>query len=556
MRQLLLFICALFLYSPFTNGQGADSTAEAQQKHLIYFTDKSGSTFSLNEPEAFLSAKALERRQRQHIPLTVRDLPVNPTYIANLKRLGVQVWYTSRWFNAAVVQCPADKLQKIEALPFVKNARNLNRVAVPAPDRSVQSKQEMETLPFTAPLKAALEDKDYGLAFHQAHMLGATALHAEGFTGEGMTIAVFDAGFPEVNTLDAFSHLFQNDRIKGTFDFVQKQPEAFGADAHGTAVLSTMAAYAPGKMIGTAYAANYLLLRTENAASEHNIEEINWLLAAEYADSAGADVINSSLGYTSFDSPSTSYTYNDLDGNTTLVSRAADMAAATGMLVVVSAGNDGGKEWHYIGAPADADSVLAVGAVDSLGVKAGFSSFGPTADGQVKPDVVALGRNAYVLSTSGNVVRSNGTSFAGPIMTGFATCLWQANRSRKNMQVIQLLRQSGSNAASPDSAVGYGIPTYSRTLTALPQLPLKSTAYITNPVQEQDIILALGPDWWSQAVQVQVLDMTGKTLYNQAIGAAAREQVLQLDPFRLKTGVYLCRLRSGSRVVTLRFVKL
>lgn len=556
MRQRLFLISILLLSVFFAYGQESGSTADAEQKRLIYFTDKANTPFSLNEPLAFLSAKALERRQRQNIPLSPRDLPVNPAYVDGLKSLGVQVWYTSRWFNAAVVQCPPEKLQEIEALSFVKSTRTLNRIAVPPKELKAKAMQDMEATPFTAEANAALEEGDYGLAYHQADMLGATALHEAGFAGEDMTIAVFDAGFPEVNTIEAFSHLFQGERIAGTFDFVQKQQNVFGADGHGTAVLSTMAAYAPGKMIGTAYAANYLLLRTEDAASEHNIEEINWLLAAEYADSAGADVINSSLGYTTFQSPSISYTYEDLDGNTTLVSRAADMAAATGMLVVVSAGNDGSKTWRYIGSPADADSVLAVGAVDSLGVKAGFSSFGPSADGQVKPDVVALGRNAYVLSANGTVVRANGTSFSAPIVAGFATSLWQANLSKTNMQMIQLLRQSGSNAASPDSAVGYGIPVYSRTLTALPQLPQKGTAYITNPVQEQPIILALGQNWWSQPAQVQVLDMTGKVLHEQNIDMARNEQVLEVEPRKLKAGIYLCRVRSGARVATLRFVKL
>jgi hypothetical protein len=356
--------------------------------------------------------------------------------------------------------------------------------------------------------------------------------------------------------LSAFSHLFQNEQLKGTYDFVLKQQDVYGADAHGTAVLSTIAAYAPGEMIGTAYAADYLLLRTEDAATEHTIEEINWLLAAEYADSAGADVINSSLGYTTFDSPSSSYSYQDMDGNTSLVSRAADMAAATGILVVVSAGNEGNKPWKYIAAPADADSVLTVGAVDSLGTKAAFSSFGPTADGQVKPDVVAMGQRTYVLSTGGSVVQSNGTSFSGPVVAGFAASLWQANHGRTNMQMIELLRQIGSNATSPDNSIGFGIPNYSRVVTSLPKPPLNSTAYITNPVKDQPIILSLLRDWWQQSVEVQVLDATGKFIYRQLIPQARQEQVLNLQPQHLKEGIYICRIRSGSRVTALRFVKL
>ncbi|RDV14814.1 T9SS C-terminal target domain-containing protein [Pontibacter diazotrophicus] len=557
MRQLLLFFSLFLLVIPAVSAQDTGGDTEAvEQKHLIYFTDKSDTPFSLSNPLQFLSPSAIERRQRQNIPLTPRDLPVNPAYVDGLKALDVTVWYTSRWFNAAVVQCTDEKLQEVEALSYVRGSRVLNRIAVTSGEEKQHLKQETEAPPFTSAAKVSLDSSDYGLAYHQVDMLGADELHAAGYAGEEMTIAVFDAGFPAVNTMEAFSHLFQNNKLKGTFDFVQKQQNVFGADAHGTAVLSTMAAYAPGKMIGTAYAANYLLLRTEDAASEHNIEEINWLLAAEYADSAGADIINSSLGYTTFDSPSTSYTYDDLDGNTALASKAADFAAATGILVVASAGNDGSRAWRYISAPADADSVLAVGAVDSLGIKAAFSSFGPTADGQVKPDVVALGQRAYVLTRGGAVVQANGTSFAAPIMAGFVASLWQANYSKTNMQMIQLLRQIGSRAATPDDSIGYGIPNYASVLTALPQLPLQGKAYISNPVKDEPIILALSQDWWRQGVEVQVLDATGKQVYRQSIRSAREEQPLNLQPQQLKAGLYLCRLRSGSRVITLRFVKL
>ncbi|WP_162056408.1 S8 family serine peptidase [Pontibacter pamirensis] len=557
MRQLLLFFSLFLLFIPAVSAQDTGGTTEAaEQKRLIYFTDKNNTPYSLSNPLQFLSPKAIERRQRQHIPITPRDLPVNPAYVDGLKALDVHVWYTSRWFNAAVVQCSDEKLQEIEALAYVKSSQTLNRMAVTTGNTQQHIKQEAEMLPFTSTYNVSLDSSDYGLAYHQADMLGADELHAAGYAGEDMTIAVFDAGFPDVNTIKAFSHLFQNDQLKGTFDFAQKQQNVFGADAHGTAVLSTMAAYAPGKMIGTAYAANYLLLRTEDAASEHNIEEINWLLAAEYADSAGADIINSSLGYTTFDSPSTSYTYEDLDGNMTLVTKAADFAAATGILVVVSAGNDGSRAWRYISAPADADSVLAVGAVDSLGLKAVFSSFGPAADGQVKPDVVALGQKAYVLTRGGTVVQANGTSFAAPIMAGFVASLWQANYSKTNMQMIQLLRQIGSRAASPGDSIGYGIPNYASVLTALPQLPLQGKAYISNPVKDEAIILALSQDWWSQNVEVQILDATGKQVYRQSLASAREEQALNLQPQQLKAGLYLCRLRSGSRFITLRFVKL
>ncbi|OKL41397.1 S8 family serine peptidase [Pontibacter flavimaris] len=554
MRPLLLFAC-LLLFLPVL-AQEPGNTEGEEQKRLVYFTDKNGTPFSLSEPLEYLSPQALQRRKRQSIPLISRDLPVNPAYVASLKATGVTVWYTSRWFNAAVVQCSEEELQQVEELPFVKSTQTLNRISQTGTlqQRAVQSIKPVSVA--AAAYFPTPEAEDYGLAHHQADMLGADELHQDGYNGAGMTIAVFDAGFPEVDKLPAFAHLFENNHLKGSFDFVQKQANALVADAHGTAVLSTMAAYAPGSMIGTAYGANYLLLRTEDASSEHNIEEVNWLLAAEYADSAGADVINSSLGYTLFDAPSQSYTYQDMDGNTSLVTRAADLAAATGMLVVVSAGNEGNKKWRFVSAPADADSVLAVGAVDSLGMKAIFSSFGPTADGRVKPDVVALGQGAYFILPNGNLAQGNGTSFAGPIMAGFAASLWQANPFKTNLELIEMLRSSGSNAENPDNNIGYGIPGYSRTLTAVPGLANDETLYITNPVSRDPIILYLGQEWLKQQVEVQVLDATGKQVYRQSIAQAQAEQPLQLEPQTMRSGLYLCRIRSGSKVATLRFVKL
>ena len=553
MKQLLLYLLFV-LYAPSLVAQQTPGEGLAAQKHLVYLTDKKDTPYSLAQPLTFLSAKAVERRQRQHIPLLARDLPVDPAYVATLKQQGVIVWYTSRWFNAAVVQCSDEQLAELQALPFVKSTYTLNKTAQPKSEQLKQQKTEVLPLAGQAPAPSGVED--YGFAFHQANMLKAVDLHMAGFRGEGMTIAVLDAGFPGVNTIPAFSHLFEQEQLKGTFDFVQKEENVFGANSHGTSVLSTMAAYAPGTMLGTAYGANYLLLRTEDAATEHPIEEINWLLAAEYADSAGADVINSSLGYTTFDAPSESYTYEDMDGNTALVSRAAGIAAATGILVVVSAGNDGNNDWHYISAPADADSVLAVGAVDSLGVKATFSSFGPTADGRIKPDVVALGQSAYVLGTTGNLGQSSGTSFAAPIMAGFATCLWQSMPGKTNYEMIQMLHQLGSNAAAPDDSTGYGIPNYTRLITALPELSIEAAAFITNPVIQEEIVLTLGEEWERQPVSLHVYDVTGKTIYRETFAANKTRHVLALQGHQLKQGLYICRLRAESRSATLRLVKL
>lgn len=554
MRYLLFFLC-LLVFVPI-KAQVANNTGAEGQKRLVYFTDKHNTPYSISDPEQFLSAKSVARRQRQSIALSGRDLPVNPAYVAGLKQSGVTVWYTSRWFNAAVVQCTDEQLEQLSSLAYIKGTRTLNRTSLPKEtNQSRQSQHKLEPASGT-PLYGRAASIDYGPSFHQADMLGTDELHAAGYAGAGMTVAVFDAGFPGVNSIAAFSHLFQGNRLKATFDFVKKDQHVFSADGHGTAVLSTMAAYEPGKIIGTAYAANYILLRTEDAATEYNIEEINWLLAAEYADSAGADVINSSLGYTVFDAPSVSYTYTDMDGNTSLVTKAADLAAAVGMLVVVAAGNEGNGQWRYISAPADADSVLTVGAVDSLGAKALFSSFGPTADGRIKPDVVALGANAYVINVLGNLVKSNGTSFSSPIMAGFATSLWQANPDKTRQEIIALLRQLGSNSTNPNNSIGYGIPDYNTLVKAFPVLNGKESTFITNPVLQDPIFLTLDIEWHQQQLEVQVIDVTGKRIFQQSINKALPKQPIGLQPQSLQKGLYICRIRSGSRTHTLRFVKL
>jgi subtilisin family serine protease len=277
---------------------------------------------------------------------------------------------------------------------------------------------------------------DYGLSTNQVSMIGADIMHQQGFTGKGMSIAVFDSGFRNAHLLPAFRHVFTSNRILATYDFVNKEESVYEDDEHGLRVFSAMAAYVPGQIIGTAYEAEYLLFRTEDASSEFRIEEINWLLAAEYADSAGVDVINSSLGYNYFSNPGMNYSRADMDGNTALVTRAADMAAATGMLVVVSAGNEGDDPWQTVAAPADADSVLSVGAVDRDGLYATFSSRGPTADGRIKPEVVAQGRGTVLSAASGNTVSSNGTSYSSPVLAGMATGFWQAYPHLTNMEEL------------------------------------------------------------------------------------------------------------------------
>ena len=269
-------------------------------------------------------------------------------------------------------------------------------------------------------------DYNYGNASNQIEMLKGEVLHQNNFTGEGMQIAILDAGFPNVDNFAAFKHIQDNNQILGGYDFVQRNEDFYTGYSHGMSVLSTIAGFLENEFVGTAPDAEFYLFITEDYDNETPLEESLWVEAAEKADSLGVDVINTSLGYTTFDNPNYNYTYNDMDGKTTFISRGAEIAFSRGLLLVNAAGNEGDTLWHYISAPADAESVLSIGAVNAVGTIAPFSSYGPTSDGSIKPDVCAQGSECIHYKCSGNIATSNGTSFASPILAGVITCLWQA----------------------------------------------------------------------------------------------------------------------------------
>lgn len=426
----------------------------APEKYWVQFTDKDNSPYSLLAPEAYLSARSIERRVRQNIAISTRDLPVDPAYVAGLQSLGGEVLCVSKWMNSVTVKVTDDQmLQQILALPYVIAHRPVGKQRSPSAE---WAKGEL-VLDFKT-LNDFPTDEDYGSAFNQIEMLNGVALHRSGLMGEGMMIAVLDAGFTLADQLPVFNALYQEGRLAGTRDVVGRTSNVYGYSTHGTAVLSTMAAYEPGLMIGTAPKASYLLIRTEDVGSEFPIEEDFWVTGAEYADSMGADILNTSLGYTTFDDPAYDYTYADMDGNTTTGARGSNMAAATGMLVVTSAGNMGNNPWQFISTPADADSALTIGAVTPEEQPASFSSKGPTADGRIKPNVCTQGQQAIVANSTGGVGPSNGTSFSGPIMAGMAACLWQSAPDATNMQIFRAIERSAHLFQMPTDKMGYGIP--------------------------------------------------------------------------------------------------
>ena len=533
------------------------------RRHLVYFRDKAGSPYSVSQPQAFLSARAVARRTRQGIAVLPRDLPVNPAYVAQVRAVPgqPQVIYTSRWFNAAVVACDSVTLARVLALGAVRSAATLNRTyrapgAAPAPVVAANEPVARGTLATRA---------QYGPTYRQNEQIGALAMHDAGYRGEGMSIAVFDAGFPGVNSISALQPLFSEQRLLGTRNFVDGGTSVYRRNSHGTNCLSAMGANQPGFYIGSAPKASYRLCITEDTGSEHPVEEANWLAAAEYADSSGVDIISSSLGYTTFDAPSVSYAYPDMNGRNAISSRAAVVAARVGMLVVSAAGNEGSSAWHYVSAPADADSILTVGAVDSLGGRASFSSYGPSADGRIKPTLAAMGLASAVLSANGGAFRGNGTSYACPILAGMAAGFWQANPTLTAQQVIEALRRTASQATSPDNSLGYGIPNFVAAYNALhPSTPLATAAatrapaealgLYPNPSGAGPLTLVLPAALRGQALRVRVLDARGALVVQQQLPAAGSgEATLQLAP--LPRGVYTCEVSAGTTRRTVKFVQ-
>jgi subtilisin family serine protease len=425
--------------------------------YLVNLKDKKESKYSINKPEEFLSKRAIDRRIRYKIPIDEKDIPVNQKYIIELKALGLKIHNISRWTNSVVVytedtlliESLPGKLSFVKSVGFQKISKNQNPKNLL--QKSPVNQFGIQSIDSVIALK-------YGQSFNQIKMHNGHLMHQDGFQGQGMHVAILDGGFYKVNVLPAFDSLRTHKQILGVRDFVKDTVSIFNASDHGMKVLSTMAGNIPGQLIGTAPKAKYWLIRTEHTATEYMIEEFNWVVGAEFADSVGVDVINSSLGYNVFDDKINSHAYIDMDGNSAISSIGADIAASKGMLIVVSAGNEGADQWKYITSPADADSVLTVGGVMQDGRLAYFSSRGPTSDSRIKPDVCAIGLSPAVSGTSGNVSFSSGTSFSSPIMAGLVTILWQAHPELSNMEIIEIVRRCSSMYNKPDNSFGYGIP--------------------------------------------------------------------------------------------------
>jgi len=535
---------------------GILSAQIAPNKYWIQFTDKNNTPYTISQPDSFLSVRAIQRRINQGIPIVENDLPVDPTYIDSLESIGLTILNKSKWMNSVTVY--ADSIQMITqamAFPFVSNYQKVLSLSINEAD-IVDLTNNTNTS-----LLSSISSLDYGYSANQIEMLNCHILHNEGFTGEGMVVAILDAGFWSVDTLPAFDSLWANGQILGTRDFVAGGTSVFEDHTHGMMVLSCMGGNSPGELMGTAPGASYWLLRSEDTSSEYVVEEDNWVSAAEFADSVGADVLNTSLGYTDFNDPAQNHTYADMDGNTTRITIATDIAASKGMLVVNSAGNSGSNSWFYIGAPADADSVLAVGAVDENGDYVAFSSKGPSYDGRIKPNVAAKGASCAIEGTNGAVTFGSGTSFASPIMAGAAACLWQAHPDLTNMQLFDAIEQCGSQAANPDSLLGYGIPNLAQAHLILHNIEYanftEEAFFKVSPNPFSDFFKLEMYSIDSQNVSIQMFDIMGKIVYSESfIVNFPRYKAVAINNLsHLSQGIYIVRITTINKSYQLKVIK-
>ncbi|MCH2044541.1 MAG: S8 family peptidase [Saprospiraceae bacterium] len=523
---------------------------DAQREYDLYwvsFKDKQNTPYSLFHPQEYLSAKSIERRRNQGILIDSTDLPIDPTYISKLlEKVEVDIHMESRWFNGIAVKIKDEvQIAEIAKLPFVASTRAIGFVRKRKHPKTGVGAREYKK-------NYKKRRRYYGDAWVQIQMLNGHYLHKMGYSGQGMTMAVLDAGFEYIKETPAFDSLFARGGIIETRDFVEGDHFVFESSNHGRNVLATITGNLPYLYVGTAPQTSFYLFKTEDELGEYVAEEYNWLAAAEYADQIGIDVINSSLGYYKYDDKDMNYAYEDLDGNTAVITRAADYAAQKGILVLTSAGNEGDGKWQHITVPGDGDSVLTVGAVDREGFHAKFSSKGFSNRHQIKPDVMARGHTAVIPTQYRyNTQYTFGTSFSCPIMAGAATTLWQAVPSVTNMDIIQTLQYCSNQAEEPDTTLGYGIPNF---LEAYNQLGggtvvniNKQQRVYTVPSILNDKVDIFIPDSEYNTLQVHIFDALGQKIYSKQLNATLNElwhhRVTDLDTY--PQGSYTIKIEYG-----------
>lgn len=519
----------------------------AQEDAWVYFRDKPDAAYYFANPLEMLSQRALDRRIAQSITLDEKDVPIAVSYISQVTASsGITVKAKSKWLNALHVRGTIAAIQNLRNFSFVDRIDFANR--------TLNTSERILRIQDSKNVKNDLHTQvnyAYGTSSNQIQMLNGHLLHQQNYTGTGKIIAVLDAGFPGVNTATPFQRLQINNKILGGYNFVSRSPNFYTAGSHGTMVLSTMGGYFQNQLVGTAPDASYYLFITEDSADENPVEESYWVEAAEMADSLGVDIINTSLGYFTYNNPNYSHKYADMNGTTTFISRGADIAFSRGMICVVSAGNSGGSSNPYISAPADARNVLTVGAVTATRNYASFSSIGPSFDGRVKPDVVAQGQASVVSSTTGNIGTADGTSFSGPIIAGMVASFWQALPNKTNAEIVQLIKESAHLYASPSPQMGYGIPNFSQALLnglGITNSTLNKFELYPNP--SSSVVNLAFQDGFDRA-EILLYNNLGQKVYNVNLERGNNNFSIE----NLTSGIYFYKIISKNASQTGKLIK-
>lgn len=530
-------------------------------QYFVQFKDKSATEHSLAQPEIFLSPIAIERKSRFNISIDSLDLPVAFTYKDSVRKItSARIMFEVKWLNGIVIDVKdSGKTEALDQLGFVKKIE-LVRPANAGPGKNNSTKSEVDFYSLTY----GHTQLEYGHSFRQIAIHNGHDLHEMGYTGKDLIIAVIDAGFENVDQLYAFEDMRNKGGILSTFDLYRGNDSVYDLHEHGMHVLSIMSGYIPDQLKGTAPDASYILLRSEDVNNEYRIEEYAWVAAAEYADSAGADIINSSLGYSTFDDTKMNYSYEDMDGKTAIVTFGAEIAASKGILVVSSAGNQAELPWQYITAPADGENVFTVGAVNRQAERALFSSTGPASDGRIKPNVMAIGEGTSVASrTDGNVFNSGrGTSFSAPVISGLMACLWQAFPELSNLELMDAVEKSAHLFNDPNNEYGYGIPNF---YLAYNQLKGNDYRDFSHNLQ----ILNIFPNPFSDHIKIYFFakediqfefvlsDMTGRIILKEEFNIMGNSfSFVEPEGFAtLATGVYLIRIIENEEVFIQKIIK-
>jgi serine protease AprX len=536
-RSRILLVAVLLFSAVSASGQ--------INRYMVFFKDKSGTPYSVGQPSQFLSEKAIERRVKQAFSITEQDLPVNPTYAQGVSTTGAKVFFATRWMNGVLIQCDASLVQSVLSLPYVNN------VEFVAPQQRLTNGGRRKGL------FRRKDDKNGVMTKTQLQMLGIPDMHTDGFKGEGMTIALLDGGFLGVNTTAPFQQVFSEGRYDDvvSHDFVRNTNNVFQYDDHGTQVFSVIAANVADDFTGGAYKANFQLFVTEDASSEYRIEEYNWLFAAERADSAGVDIISSSLGYYDFDLASMNYSTAQMDGKTAVVTRAAQWAADRGIIVVTSAGNEGNiSSWKIITAPADGVDVVAVANVNSQGNASSSSSRGPSADGRIKPDLAALGSGVTVIQDNGAIGTASGTSLAAPLITSLIAGVWQKFPDLSAREIVAALKKTGSRSGNPDNIVGYGIPNYTAVSNYLAREGDAVFDVYPNPAFDSLTISPADPDDVPNC-KIELISRLGQVIATEEVSFNWTNNAFRADISNLASGIYFVRLTTSDRRYVYRISK-